>query len=156
MENRGSEQETKNNNVALRAKNKKDTRAIEVASGNDPKKNKSQEKWQRVRTQLEAKLGSDVFNSWFGRLKLSSVDGGVAQHSVPTVFLKSWINSHYRDLLLEVWQKEDSNILRVDISVRSAVRRTLESGSVVPGGGACEAALSICETHLSRECKIGR
>ena len=125
MENRGSEQETKNNNVALRAKNKKDTRAIEVASGNDPKKNKSQEKWQRVRTQLEAKLGSDVFNSWFGRLKLSSVDGGVAQHSVPTVFLKSWINSHYRDLLLEVWQKEDSNILRVDISVRSAVRRTL-------------------------------
>jgi chromosomal replication initiator protein len=47
----------------------------------------------------------------------------VALHSVPTAFLKTWINSHYRETLLELWQKEDASILRVDIAVRSAVRR---------------------------------
>lgn len=123
MKNRGSEQGPSTGKTALEAENKKQTRAKQVASGNDPKKKKSQDKWLRVRAQLEARLGSDVFNSWFGRLKLVSTDGGIALHSVPTVFLKSWINSHYRNLLLEVWQKEDSSLLRVDISVRTAVRR---------------------------------
>ncbi|MBL4891897.1 MAG: hypothetical protein JKX91_08745 [Rhizobiaceae bacterium] len=125
MKNRGGEQGPSTGKTALEAENKKQSRAKQVASGNDPKKKKSQDKWLRVRAQLEARLGSDVFNSWFGRLKLVSTDGGVALHSVPTVFLKSWINSHYRNLLLEVWQKEDSSLLRVDISVRTAVRRNM-------------------------------
>lgn len=125
MKNRGSEQGPTTGKTASEVENKKQSRAKQVASGNDPKKKKSQDKWLRVRAQLEARLGSDVFNSWFGRLKLVSTDGGVALHSVPTVFLKSWINSHYRNLLLEVWQKEDSSLLRVDISVRTAVRRSM-------------------------------
>jgi len=80
------------------------------------------ESWSKVRSQLEARVGSDVFNSWFGRLKLDRLDGGIATHSVPTAFLKSWINSHYKDLLLEIWQKENKSVLKVDISIRSAIR----------------------------------
>lgn len=79
--------------------------------------------WQRVRERLKAKLGSEVYNSWFGRIKLEGVSGGVALHSVPTAFLKSWINSHYRDLICELWQDENKAVLRADIVVRSAVRR---------------------------------
>lgn len=82
-----------------------------------------EEQWLRVRQQLQSRLGAEVFNSWFGRLKLESADGGVALHTVPTAFLKSWITSHYRDLLLEIWKSERSEVLRVDIAVRSAVRR---------------------------------
>lgn len=88
-------------------------------------KDKSGEQWERIRKQIQAKLGQDVFNSWFGRLKLENTAGGVALHSVPTAFLKTWINSHYREILLELWQKEDSAVLRVDIAIRSAVRRHL-------------------------------
>lgn len=80
--------------------------------------------WIKVRQKLQAKLGTEIFNSWFGRIKLVGTEGGVAVHSVPTAFLKSWINSHYRDLLLELWQKEDKAILRADVIIRSAVRRT--------------------------------
>ena len=83
-----------------------------------------EESWLRVRSQLQSQLGAEVFNSWFGRLKIEQVSGGVALHSVPTAFLKTWINSHYRDILCALWQKEDKSILRADIVVRSAVRRS--------------------------------
>lgn len=81
------------------------------------------DQWQRVRQQLRARLGTEVFESWFGRIRLEWVGGGVAQHTVPTAFLKNWISSHYRDLLTELWQAENAAVLRVDIAARSAIRR---------------------------------
>ena len=83
--------------------------------------------WQRVRQQLKILLGSEGFDAWCGRLKFDSINGGVALHSVPTAFLRNWILTHYRDNLLELWQKEDSSVLRVDIALRSAVRQNLAS-----------------------------
>jgi chromosomal replication initiator protein len=77
-----------------------------------------EQQWQKIRTKLQIKLGQDVFDSWFGRLKIYSVEGGVASHSVPTAFLKSWILSKYRDVLLELWQEEDKSVLRVDVAIR--------------------------------------
>jgi chromosomal replication initiator protein len=82
-----------------------------------------EEQWMRIRQHLMARLGSEIFNSWFGRLKLESVSGGVALHSVPTAFLKTWITAHYRELLLELWTAENPSVLRIDIAARSAVRR---------------------------------
>ena len=83
---------------------------------------KSPEKsWERVVAQLKAQLGSDVFNSWFGRLKLCNMEGGVVLLSVPTAFLKSWISSKYKDKLLELWQAEDESVLRIDIAIRKPV-----------------------------------
>ena len=89
------------------------------------KKDKSAAQWEKIRKQILAKLGQEVFNSWFGRLKVESTAGGVALHSVPTAFLKTWLTSNYRETLLELWQKQDKSILRVDIAVRSAVRQHL-------------------------------
>jgi chromosomal replication initiator protein len=80
-----------------------------------------EESWKRIRTQLEVQLGKEIFDSWFGRLKFCSLDGGVAMLTVPTAFLKSWIQSKYRDKLLELWQKESSSVLRVDIVLRKPI-----------------------------------
>ncbi len=79
------------------------------------------ESWDRVRAQLEAQLGKDVFDSWFGRLKLAAFEGGVVTLTVPTPFLKNWIQSKYREKLLELWQAEDSSALRVDVAVRKPI-----------------------------------
>ena len=79
------------------------------------------ESWDRVRTQLQAQLGQDVFDSWFGRLKLAAFEGGVVTLTVPTPFLKNWIQSKYRESLLKLWQAEDSAALRVDIAVRKPI-----------------------------------
>jgi chromosomal replication initiator protein len=53
------------------------------------------EAWRRCCARLRAEVGDDIFNSWFGRLALVSVGAGQARLSVPTRFLKSWIDTHY-------------------------------------------------------------
>ena len=78
--------------------------------------------FERVRTQLKAKLGSEVYSSWFGRMKLTEAAKGFVRISVPTAFLKSWINSHYLDLITELWRQEEPELLKVEIIARTATR----------------------------------
>jgi len=78
--------------------------------------------FERVSARLKAQVGPDVFASWFGRLKLHSTSRSVVRLSVPTTFLKSWINNRYLDLITSLFQQEDPEILKVEIVVRSALR----------------------------------
>ncbi len=78
--------------------------------------------FERVSARLKAQVGPDVFASWFGRLKLHSTSKSVVRLSVPTTFLKSWINNRYLDLITGLFQQEDPEILKVEIVVRSALR----------------------------------
>ncbi|MGF6173029.1 chromosomal replication initiator protein DnaA [Ensifer sp. 4252] len=78
--------------------------------------------FERVSARLKAQVGPDVFASWFGRLKLHSVSKSVVRLSVPTTFLKSWINNRYLDLITQIFQQEDGEILKVEILVRTATR----------------------------------
>jgi chromosomal replication initiator protein len=82
-----------------------------------------QERWQRVKSRLRTELGEDVFTSWFARMELDSVDKGAVRLSVPTRFLRNWIQSHYSEKVLSNWQAEDSSITRLELSVRSATVR---------------------------------
>ena len=81
------------------------------------------ETWARVKRRLRAELGEDVFASWFGRLELETVVDGCAHLTVPTRFLKSWIEAHYADRVLTVYRTETPGIERVSIGVRSALFR---------------------------------
>jgi chromosomal replication initiator protein len=81
------------------------------------------EPWSRVRRRLRVELGEDVFTSWFGRLELDSVCDGVARLTVPTRFLKSWIESHYADRVLNLFRAECGEVTRLAVSVRGAVPR---------------------------------
>lgn len=83
----------------------------------------TQEAWDRVKRRLRAELGEDVFSSWFGRLELASVHDGVAQLSVPTRFLKSWIESHYLDRLRLRVSEEMPAVTGINLAVRSALQR---------------------------------
>ena len=78
--------------------------------------------FERVSARLKAQVGPDVFASWFGRLKLHSISKSVVRLSVPTTFLKSWINNRYLDLITSLFQQEDAEILKVEILVRTATR----------------------------------
>ncbi len=78
--------------------------------------------WDRVRRRLRAELGEDVFNSWFARVDLESLGGGVVRLSVPTVFLKGWIKSHYGERIQALWQQEDASVRRIDVARRTALR----------------------------------
>jgi chromosomal replication initiator protein len=80
------------------------------------------EPWRRCCERLRAELGENVFSSWFGRLALDQVSRGHAQLSVPTRFLKSWIETHYAPQLLATLNAEVGLVVAVTISVRSSTR----------------------------------
>ena len=84
-----------------------------------------QERWTRVKERLRAEVGDDVYSSWFARMELDGNDGDTVKLSVPTRFLKSWIQSHYAERVLACWQAEQSNFSRIELTVRSSVIRTL-------------------------------
>ena len=67
-----------------------------------------QERWERVKNRLRAEVGEEIFQSWFARMELERIQDGMALLSVPTRFLKSWIQSHYIERLLTCWQSEHS------------------------------------------------
>ena len=79
--------------------------------------------WARVRRRLRAELGDDVFSSWFARIELMSIDNGVADLSIPTKFLKSWIQAHYADRVLARFIEEAPGVTQIGLHVRSAATR---------------------------------
>ncbi len=83
--------------------------------------NAEQDRWSRVKGRLRAEVGDDVFSSWFARMDLETIEDSTVRLSVPTRFLKSWIQSHYAEKVLACWQGEDSNLGRIELIVRSAV-----------------------------------
>ena len=83
-----------------------------------------QERWLRVKERLRAEVGEDIFQSWFARMDAERMEGSNVHLSVPTRFLKSWIQSHYTDRVLACWQAEQPEIQKIEVSVRSAVIRT--------------------------------
>ncbi|HEX9170954.1 MAG TPA: chromosomal replication initiator protein DnaA [Roseiarcus sp.] len=76
------------------------------------------EAWRRCCARLRAEVGDDVFNSWFGRLALVSVGSGQARLSVPTRFLKSWIDTHYVGHISAALNAEFGPVVQILIFVR--------------------------------------
>jgi chromosomal replication initiator protein len=94
--------------------------------------NSDQELWNRVRERLKTSVGDDIFNSWFARMELEALEADTVRLSVPTRFLKSWVQSHYAEKLLACWQDEVSTIARIELTVRSAVLKPLPPKAKAP------------------------
>ena len=80
------------------------------------------EAWMRICRRLRLELGEDVFSSWFGCLELDALSDADAYLSVPTKFLKSWIQSHYTDKIVQALASEFPLTKRVSINVRTSTR----------------------------------
>ncbi len=75
-------------------------------------------KWSRVQARLRASVGEKVFSSWFTRLKFERLENNVLVLSLPTRFLRNWIESHYLDKLNALWQEEIPAIVHIELFVR--------------------------------------
>jgi chromosomal replication initiator protein len=78
--------------------------------------------WTRVKRRLRAELGDDVFMSWLARLEMEEVTDSCARLSVPTRFLKSWIEAHYLERVQTAYRSEASSVANIAIVVRSGSR----------------------------------
>jgi chromosomal replication initiator protein len=83
--------------------------------------NTDQDRWSRVKGRLRAEVGEDIFSSWFGRMEFEGVDSETVRLSVPTRFLKSWIQSRYSDRVLACWNDEEPCVRRLDLTVRTGL-----------------------------------
>ena len=92
-----------------------------------------QQAWVHCCQRLRSELGEDIFTSWFGRMELDIVKDATAYITVPTLFLKNWINSHYLDKITAALMAENIGVKEISLSVRSgnfrAASATLRSGA---------------------------
>jgi len=112
--------------------------------------------FDRFSARLKAQVGQDVYASWFARLKLHSISKSVVRLTVPTTFLKSWINNRYLDLITTIFQAEDKEILKVEILVRSASRVTRIAGANEDRPQPVESGSATNITRSSQPREIGK
>ncbi len=74
--------------------------------------------WQRISARLKAELGDDLYNSWFARMDAEDLAQGHLIVSVPTRFLKSWIENHYVTKLRKIADGEFGALNSVSVRVR--------------------------------------
>lgn len=93
-----------------------------------------QDEWGRVKLRLKAELGEDVFTSWFNRVDLERYTNGTVHLSVPTRFLKNWLQGRYRDRLMLLCRDEFESeaVSNIEFSVRGAAIRPLAPVQTVP------------------------
>ena len=91
-------------------------------------------KWDRVAQRLRAELGEDLYTSWFARMEAEDLDAGRLTVSVPTRFLKSWIETHYLSKLQKIGETElgplDSVHVRVRMRGGVAAKPAVQDGAV--------------------------
>jgi chromosomal replication initiator protein len=92
--------------------------------------NSEQDRWSRVKGRLRSSVGEDIYSSWFARMDLEDVQEESVRLSVPTRFLKSWIQAHYAERVLSCWQAEMPEVHRIDLTVR-AMRGAVPAKEVV-------------------------
>jgi chromosomal replication initiator protein len=81
-----------------------------------------QEAWTRTCRRLRVELGEAVYGSWLAGLELVGIENGVAHVSVPTKFLKSWIQSHYTDRVRAALSSEFGRVDKLNVEVRSSTK----------------------------------
>ncbi|KAB2943850.1 DnaA N-terminal domain-containing protein, partial [Hyphomicrobium sp.] len=80
--------------------------------------NPEEQRGQKVRAMLRARLGDDIFTSWFNALDFESFEAGTVKFSVPVKFLRTWIQSHYSEDLLACCRAEFKGAEKVEVVLR--------------------------------------
>ncbi len=114
---------------------------------------------KKVHALLRARLGDDIYTSWFKALEFEGFDGATVRTSVPVKFLRNWIQSHYSDDLLMCCRAEFKGAERVDVALRQPGNATARQPVALPANGAAardggaEARLPLpsSDTDLQRQ-----
>ena len=84
--------------------------------------------WARIRSRLRAEYGEAAYRSWLKPLTLSGTSDEVVQLTVPTRFMRDWVEAQYGERLLSLWTSENTSIKNVDILLEgSAAAQLVES-----------------------------
>ena len=74
--------------------------------------------WENAHEALRAEYGEAVFRSWLKPMTLQAFYQGTLEVSVPTRFMRDWIQSHYHDRIVVLCRQSNPEIQRVQIVVQ--------------------------------------
>ena len=73
--------------------------------------------WKKVHADMRSEFGEAVFRSWLKPLSLQAFYHGTMEVSVPTRFMRDWIQNHYADRILAMCSEAHEDIKRLQIVV---------------------------------------
>ena len=89
--------------------------------------------WARVRARLRAEVGEATFRSLLKPLTLEDMNDGNVFISMPTRFMRDWVDTQYGERLLELWSKENPNISNVNIAIAGPLEERAETVKAAAG-----------------------
>ena len=106
------------------------------------------EQWAGVRGQLRAEVGDAAFNSWLKPLTLGEILGSRLRITVPTRFMRDWIEQNYGDRLTELWQEKNSGVTEMEIIVEpisTLINTPSLAGRDIDGGNQSLTAIPLSD-----------
>ncbi|PCJ57703.1 MAG: chromosomal replication initiator protein DnaA [Rhodospirillaceae bacterium] len=83
--------------------------------------------WPQIRKELEVELGEAIFKSWLSPLEIESVQGEDITLSVPTRFMRDWIQSKYAGHIHKLWTAKNPSLRGIDFVVRGLRAQPVEA-----------------------------
>jgi chromosomal replication initiator protein len=92
--------------------------------------------WAPIARRLKLELGDDLYVSWFQRMEAEDFEAGRLTVSVPTRFLRNWIETHYVAKLRKAASAELGPVDTVQIKVRNRGMAQRETEAPRPSAAA--------------------
>ncbi len=77
----------------------------------------NKEIWETVLSQIQFNVSKANFATWFGNTKIKENKNGKVLVSVKNSFVKEWLNSKYKALILKILREVDKKITSIDFIV---------------------------------------
>ncbi len=77
--------------------------------------------WRDIAVSLQEIFGENAYRGWLKSLRFEEDLGGKVVLSVPTPFIRDWIQARYLSKLLACWQEKSPDVHAIDVIVNDAV-----------------------------------
>jgi len=88
--------------------------------------------WDRVLGRLRVEFGDAVFKSWLKPLTFANAGEGEVIVSVPTRFMRDWVERHYLERIRAIWSEENNGVRSVAVRVHRPA--TPKAAALGPNG----------------------
>ncbi|MAF46785.1 MAG: chromosomal replication initiator protein DnaA [Rhodospirillales bacterium] len=98
-----------------------------------------QTEWYRVSSRLKAEIGDTAFENWVKPMSVSGMEGSEVRLSVPSRFMRDWVEANYLDRLKELWAGENAGVHSIEVRIlpkSKAVARDAAEGNEIEARGA--------------------
>ena len=73
--------------------------------------------WTSVQTEMQKKLGVEIYESWLKKIEFIEEFNNYILLSVPTRFIRDWITSRYLDQILKIIKFFKKDIIRIEFKI---------------------------------------